>query len=133
MHLQWWTAIICDKIIITAHRVADQALNSFNGRLMYGQEVHLNWATRRKEQSSSSADYHIFVGDLAPDVTDTMLFAAFSTIPGCNEARVVWNQASCRCGNNPAHLHVFLLFNLCASRKVGHDALLWNFSALLET
>lgn len=61
---------------------ADKVIQTFNGHLMPNsdQPFRLNWASfstgdRRSEIASG---YSIFVGDLAPDVTDSLLQETFS-------------------------------------------------------
>ncbi|CAA6664983.1 unnamed protein product [Spirodela intermedia] len=64
-----------------SHAAAEKVLQSFNGMIMPNtdQLFRINWATfsmgdRRSEVSS---DHSIFVGDLASDVTDTLLQETF--------------------------------------------------------
>lgn len=73
---------------------AEKVLQSYNGSLMPNTEqpFRLNWATfssgdRRPETGS---DLSIFVGDLAPDVTDAMLQETFSSkYPSVKGAKVI--------------------------------------------
>ena len=65
------------------HAVADKVIQTFAGHLMPNsdQPFRLNWASfstgdRRSEIASG---HSIFVGDLAPDVTDSLLQETFST------------------------------------------------------
>lgn len=62
---------------------AERTLAAYNGTLMPQSEqaFRLNWATlgTGQRRQDDSADYTIFVGDLAADVTDVMLQDAFRT------------------------------------------------------
>lgn len=81
-------------IEFASHASAERILQSFNGTLMpqTEQNFRLNWATfglgeRRMEGGS---DHSIFVGDLAPDVTDYVLQETFrSHYPSVKGAKVV--------------------------------------------
>ncbi|XP_021896693.1 polyadenylate-binding protein RBP47B [Carica papaya] len=76
---------------------AEKVLQSYNGSVMPNtdQPFRLNWASfsagdRRAETSS---DLSIFVGDLAPDVTDTLLHETFaSRYPSVKGAKVVFDS-----------------------------------------
>ena len=92
-----------------APRCAELALHSFNGRMMYGQEVRVNWAAQREQKVDTTAHFHIFVGDLAAEVNDRMLQEAFSVLPGCSDARVVWDHTTGRCVAPAATRHSFLV------------------------
>ncbi|KAJ4716355.1 Polyadenylate-binding protein [Melia azedarach] len=73
---------------------AEKVLQTYNGSIMPNadQPFRLNWATfsagdRRTEAGS---DLSIFVGDLAPDVTDSMLQETFSSkYPSVKGAKVI--------------------------------------------
>ncbi len=56
---------------------AERALGSLHGRLLYGQELRLNWTFSRQQEDTSN-HVQIFVGDLANDVNHRVLFDAFS-------------------------------------------------------
>lgn len=81
-------------IEFNSHDAAENALQSYNGTTMpnVDQPYCLNWAAfstgdRRPEAGS---DLSIFVGDLAPDVTDDMLHDTFaSRYPSVKDAKVV--------------------------------------------
>uniref|UniRef100_A0A4W3GP38 Cytotoxic granule-associated RNA binding protein 1, like n=1 Tax=Callorhinchus milii TaxID=7868 RepID=A0A4W3GP38_CALMI len=76
------------------HRHAAAALAAMNGRKIMGKEVKVNWATtpssQKKDTSSnrlvdnlitqSTTDYHfhVFVGDLSPEITTEDIKAAFA-------------------------------------------------------
>ncbi|WOL04923.1 polyadenylate-binding protein RBP45 [Canna indica] len=63
-------------IEFVSRAAADRVLQTFNGQMMPNAEqaFRLNWATcGAGERRGDGADYTIFVGDLAADVTDYML------------------------------------------------------------
>lgn len=49
-------------------RCAALALQSIDRRVLYGQEVRVNWASQRDTRPDTSNHFHIFVGDLAAEV-----------------------------------------------------------------
>ncbi|KAK9109145.1 hypothetical protein Sjap_017205 [Stephania japonica] len=65
-----------------SHAAAEKVLQSLNGSAMptTDQPFRLNWASfsTGERRSDSGSDHSIFVGDLAPDVTDVMLQETFS-------------------------------------------------------
>ncbi|KAI8145660.1 hypothetical protein BJV82DRAFT_711232 [Fennellomyces sp. T-0311] len=77
------------------HNAADQALQAMNGRSVFGHEIRVNWAAQGSAQKEdTSAHFHIFVGDLSPEVTDDVLANAFSPFRTLSEARVMWDQST---------------------------------------
>ncbi|XP_010523211.1 PREDICTED: polyadenylate-binding protein RBP47B-like [Tarenaya hassleriana] len=74
---------------------AEEVLQNYNGSPMPNadQPFRLNWAsfsTGEKRASENGSDLSIFVGDLAPDVTDTLLHETFaSSYPSVKGAKVV--------------------------------------------
>ncbi|KAF5732102.1 nucleolysin TIAR [Tripterygium wilfordii] len=77
-------------------RSAAIAILSLNGRHLFGQPIKVNWAYASGQREDTSSHYHIFVGDLSPEVTDATLFACFSVYPSCSDARVMWDQKTGR-------------------------------------
>ncbi|KAL5992723.1 Polyadenylate-binding protein rbp47 [Asimina triloba] len=76
------------------HATAEKVLQSYNGATMPNtdQPFRLNWATfsMGDRRSDAGSDHSIFVGDLAPDVTDTVLQETFaSKYPSVKGAKVV--------------------------------------------
>lgn len=43
--------------------------------VLFGQEVRINWAFQKEQREELGNHVHVFVGDLAADVTDAMLAA----------------------------------------------------------
>uniref|UniRef100_A0A803N2G9 RRM domain-containing protein n=1 Tax=Chenopodium quinoa TaxID=63459 RepID=A0A803N2G9_CHEQI len=76
------------------HAIADKVLQSYTGHMMPNAEqpFRLNWATfsMADKRTDNGSDLSIFVGDLAADVTDTMLHELFATkYPSVKAAKVV--------------------------------------------
>ncbi|CAN4125121.1 unnamed protein product [Withania somnifera] len=80
------------------HDAAEKVLHSYNGTMMPNAEqpFRLNWSAfstgekRADAGAGSGSDLSIFVGDLASDVTDTMLCDTFaSKYPSVKGAKVV--------------------------------------------
>lgn len=65
-----------------SHDIADKVLQDFNGVTMLNsdQPFRLNWASfsTGEKRLENGPDLSIFVGDLAPEVTDTLLLETFS-------------------------------------------------------
>ncbi|KAL8055490.1 hypothetical protein ABFX02_04G059000 [Erythranthe guttata] len=67
----------------TNHQVAESVLQSYNGTQIPGTELtfRLNWASSGigERRPDGGTEHSIFVGDLAPDVTDYLLQETFRT------------------------------------------------------
>jgi len=74
------------------HATADRALQHLNGRRIYSLEIKVNWAHAGSQGEDTSNHFHIFVGDLGPEIDDKALFKAFSAFGSCSDARVMWDQ-----------------------------------------
>ncbi|KAF9113915.1 hypothetical protein BGX27_000514 [Mortierella sp. AM989] len=78
------------------HTSADHALQHMNGRRICLQEIKVNWAftgqVAGKEDTASH--YHIFIGDLSPEINDETLNKAFSVFGTMTDARVMWDSNS---------------------------------------
>jgi RNA recognition motif-containing protein len=77
-----------------SHATAEKVLQTYNGAVMPNTEqpFRLNWATfsTGDKRSDVASDLSIFVGDLAADVTDSMLQETFGTrYPSVKGAKVV--------------------------------------------
>lgn len=76
-------------------RAAETALQTLNGRKIFDTEIRVNWAyqgTTNKEDTTNH--YHVFVGDLSPEVTDEVLSKAFAAFGTLSDARVMWDMNS---------------------------------------
>ncbi|KAK8585041.1 hypothetical protein V6N13_138982 [Hibiscus sabdariffa] len=77
-----------------SHATAEKVLQNYGGILMpnMDQPFRLNWATfsTGDKRSENGPDLSIFVGDLAADVTDSLLHETFATkYPSVKAAKVV--------------------------------------------
>ncbi|PSS31404.1 Polyadenylate-binding protein [Actinidia chinensis var. chinensis] len=77
-----------------SHAAADKILQNYTGKTMPNTEqpFRLNWATfsMGDKRSNNGSDLSIFVGDLASDVTDSLLHETFvSKYPSVKAAKVV--------------------------------------------
>lgn len=78
----------------TSHQVAEGVLQSYNGTQIPGTELtfRLNWASSGigERRPDAGPEHSIFVGDLAPDVTDYLLQETFrGSYPSVRGAKVV--------------------------------------------
>ncbi|XP_038705036.1 polyadenylate-binding protein RBP47-like [Tripterygium wilfordii] len=83
------------------HATAEKVLQSYTGILMPNTEqpFRLNWATfsTGEKRSDNCPDVSIFVGDLASDVTDSLLHETFaSKYPSVKAAKVVIDSGTGR-------------------------------------
>lgn len=80
-------------------RVAAVALQQFNGKLVYGMELKVNWAANQAgmQKEDTSSHFHLFVGDLSPEVDDKALFSAFRVFGSISDAKVMMDP------NRPDH------------------------------
>jgi len=75
------------------HFTADKALQNLNGRKIYNTEIKVNWAhAANQKEDTTSGHYHIFVGDLSPEIDEKALYLAFLAFGSCSDARVMWDQ-----------------------------------------
>ncbi|KAI9152459.1 E3 ubiquitin-protein ligase pub1 [Blastocladiella emersonii ATCC 22665] len=76
------------------HRTAQAALETLNGRKVIAHEIKVNWAYQGNNASreDTTNHHHVFVGDLSSDVTDQVLFKAFSAFGTLTDARVMWDM-----------------------------------------
>ncbi|KAI7758302.1 hypothetical protein M8C21_014664 [Ambrosia artemisiifolia] len=77
-----------------SHSSAEKAIQSYNGSIMPNtdQVFRLNWASfsTGDKRGDTGSDLSIFVGDLAPDVTDSILLETFANrYPSVKGAKVV--------------------------------------------
>ncbi|GAB2229297.1 hypothetical protein Droror1_Dr00023435 [Drosera rotundifolia] len=81
-------------IEFSSHAAAERVLQTYNGTLMPGTEqlFRLNWASFGigEKRPDAGPEHSIFVGDLAPDVTDYLLQETFRVhFPSVRGAKVV--------------------------------------------
>ncbi|CAF1182180.1 unnamed protein product [Rotaria sordida] len=73
------------------HQPAANALLAMNKRLVMGREIKVNWATTSAggiSKIDTSKHFHIFVGDLAPEVDQNALREAFSPFGEISEIKI---------------------------------------------
>ncbi|KAI7734931.1 hypothetical protein M8C21_010367 [Ambrosia artemisiifolia] len=80
-----------------SHEAAEKALQSYNGTMMPNtdQVFRLNWASFNsgEKRADTGSDLSIFIGDLAPDVTDALLYETFAgRYPSVKGAKVVFDM-----------------------------------------
>lgn len=76
-------------------RAAETALQTLNGRKIFDTEIRVNWAYQGSQnKEDTTAHYHVFVGDLSPEVNDEVLAKAFSAFGTLSDARVMWDMNS---------------------------------------
>jgi nucleolysin TIA-1/TIAR len=76
-------------------RAAETALQTLNGRKIFDTEIRVNWAYQgQQNKEDTSGHYHVFVGDLSPEVNDEILGKAFAAFGTLSDARVMWDMNS---------------------------------------
>lgn len=76
-------------------RAAETALQTLNGRKIFDSEIRVNWAYQgATTKEDTSNHYHVFVGDLSPEVSDAVLGKAFAAFGSLSDARVMWDMNS---------------------------------------
>lgn len=76
-------------------RSAETALQTLNGRKIFDSEIRVNWAYQGSaSKEDTSGHYHVFVGDLSPEVSDAVLGKAFAAFGTLSDARVMWDMNS---------------------------------------
>uniref|UniRef100_A0A8C6U3Q0 RRM domain-containing protein n=1 Tax=Neogobius melanostomus TaxID=47308 RepID=A0A8C6U3Q0_9GOBI len=77
------------------NRHAAAALAAMNGRKILGKEVKVNWATTPTSQKKDTSNhFHVFVGDLSPEITTEDVKSAFAPFGRISDARVVKDMAT---------------------------------------
>ncbi|TDL28552.1 hypothetical protein BD410DRAFT_711648 [Rickenella mellea] len=76
-------------------RAAETALQTLNGRKIFDTEIRVNWAYQGQQNKEDTTNhFHVFVGDLSPEVNDDVLAKAFSAFGTLSDARVMWDMNS---------------------------------------
>uniref|UniRef100_A0AAQ4QU63 Nucleolysin TIAR n=1 Tax=Gasterosteus aculeatus aculeatus TaxID=481459 RepID=A0AAQ4QU63_GASAC len=77
------------------YRHATATIAAMNGRKILGKEVKVNWATTPTSQKKdTSSHFHVFVGDLSPEITTDDIKAAFAPFGKISDCRVVKDMAT---------------------------------------
>ncbi|BGP18640.1 hypothetical protein JCM10213_004190 [Rhodosporidiobolus nylandii] len=75
-------------------RSAETALQTLNGRKIFDMEIRVNWAYQNTnaQKEDLTNHCHLFVGDLSPEVNDSVLQQAFQAFGSLSDARVMWDM-----------------------------------------
>ncbi|XP_030647054.1 nucleolysin TIA-1 isoform X3 [Chanos chanos] len=77
------------------HGHAAAALAAMNGRKILGKDMKVNWAsTPSSQKKDTSNHFHVFVGDLSPEINTDDVRAAFAPFGKISDARVVKDLAT---------------------------------------
>lgn len=73
------------------HRDAQLALTAMNKRSVFGREMKVNWATSPGSQNKmdTSKHFHVFVGDISPDIESHQLREAFAPFGQISDCKVI--------------------------------------------
>jgi nucleolysin TIA-1/TIAR len=73
------------------HHSATQALQAMNKRMLMDKEMKVNWATQpgTQQKIDTSRHFHVFVGDLSPEVDNKALKDAFVPFGEVSDAKVI--------------------------------------------
>ncbi|KAH7671497.1 nucleolysin TIAR, partial [Aphelenchoides avenae] len=73
------------------HYTASQALTAMDRRLLLDKEMKVKWATQpgTQQKVDTSKHFHVFVGDLSPEVDNKALKDAFAPFGDVSDAKVV--------------------------------------------
>ena len=74
---------------------AETALQVLNGRKIFDTEIRVNWAYQGQQNKEDTPNhFHVFIGDLPPEVNDTVLAQVFTAFGSLSDARVMWDMNS---------------------------------------
>ncbi|GAA5981077.1 hypothetical protein JCM11641_001446 [Rhodosporidiobolus odoratus] len=75
-------------------RSAETALQTLNARKIFDMEIRVNWAYQNTnaQKEDLTNHCHLFVGDLSPEVNDSVLQQAFQAFGTLSDARVMWDM-----------------------------------------
>ncbi|MBN3324384.1 TIAR protein, partial [Atractosteus spatula] len=121
------------------HRDAAAALAAMNGRKIMGKEVKVNWATTPSSQKKDTSmtysffytksiylivsdHFHVFVGDLSPEITTEDIKAAFAPFGKISDARVVKDMTT---GKSKGYGFVSFYNKLDAENAIVHMGGQW--------
>ncbi|XP_026560652.1 nucleolysin TIAR isoform X3 [Pseudonaja textilis] len=105
------------------HRDAAAALAAMNGRKILGKEVKVNWATTPSSQKKDTSNhFHVFVGDLSPEITTEDIKSAFAPFGKISDARVVKDMTT---GKSKGYGFVSFYNKLDAENAIVHMGGQW--------
>ncbi|KAJ3610233.1 hypothetical protein NHX12_022327 [Muraenolepis orangiensis] len=94
-----------------------------NGRKILGKEVKVNWATTPSTQKKDTSNhFHVFVGDLSPEITTEDVKAAFTPFGKISDARVVKDMTT---GKSKGYGFVSFYNKLDAENAIGQMGGQW--------
>uniref|UniRef100_A0AC34GS43 RRM domain-containing protein n=1 Tax=Panagrolaimus sp. ES5 TaxID=591445 RepID=A0AC34GS43_9BILA len=78
------------------HMSAAQALQAMNHRQLLNREMKVNWATQpgTQQKVDTSKHFHVFVGDLSPEVDNKTLQDAFVPFGSISDVKVIRDPAT---------------------------------------
>jgi nucleolysin TIA-1/TIAR len=78
------------------HLSAAQALQAMNHRQLLNREMKVNWATQpgTQQKVDTSKHFHVFVGDLSPEVDNKTLQDAFAPFGSISDVKVIRDPAT---------------------------------------
>ncbi len=110
------------------HETAQKALSMFNGRMIYGSAMTVDWAHAGAGAAAGrpagtpgddiSNHYCLFIGNLSSDVTDEQLRNAFSQFGTCSSAKVARDA-----GATKNHGYAFVSFRERAAAEAAIEGL----------
>ena len=76
-------------------RAAETALQVLNGRKIFDTEIRVNRAYQGQQNKEDTPNhFHVFIGDLPPEVNDTVLAQVFTAFGSLSDARVMRDMNS---------------------------------------
>ncbi|KAG0195819.1 hypothetical protein BGX28_000574 [Mortierella sp. GBA30] len=80
----------------TDHAAAENALQTMNGYRVFLHDIKVNWAFtgQMAGKEDTASHYHIFIGDISPEINDDALSKAFGVFGTMTDARVMWDANS---------------------------------------
>ena len=76
-------------------RAAETALQVLNGRKIFDTEIRVNRAYQGQQNKEDTPNhFNVFIGDLPPEVNDTVLAQVFTAFGSLYDARVMWDMNS---------------------------------------
>ena len=74
---------------------AETALQVLNGRKIFDTEIRVNWAYQGQQNKEDTPNhFNVFIGDLPPEVNDTVLAQVFTAFGSLSDARVMRDMNS---------------------------------------
>ncbi|PWA00632.1 hypothetical protein BB558_003317 [Smittium angustum] len=73
------------------HESAETAMKKMNGRKIFDYEIRVNWASLKNNQNrdNQASQFHIFIGDLCPEVNESSLLEALSEFTSISNTKIM--------------------------------------------